>query len=95
MVTETPRQRSKSSGQGTAADGCHDADDSGDDHADRTSHSHNHDPRPLTSYAGIMASYGVLTAGLILLLRRKRLGVRPLSPWNLSCTPWRRSTSAA
>jgi hypothetical protein len=31
-----------------------------------------------------MASYGVLTAALTLLLRHKRFRVRPLSPWNLA-----------
>jgi hypothetical protein len=31
-----------------------------------------------------MASYGVLTVGLILLLRRKRFRVGPLSPWNFA-----------
>src|ERR1700761_2485092 len=39
-------------------------------------HTHDNDPRPLTSYAGIMASYGVLTGGLILLLRRKQFRLR-------------------
>jgi hypothetical protein len=80
MATETSRQRPQSSRPETPADGEHSADESGDVHADQTSHSH--DPRPLKSYAGIMASYGVLSAGLILLLRRRRFQVRPLSPWN-------------
>ena len=62
MPTETSRQRPQSSRPETPADGEHSADESGDDHADQTSHSH--DPRPLKSYAGIMASYGVLSAGL-------------------------------
>jgi hypothetical protein len=88
MAIETSRQRAKSPG---AAVESRDADGSGEDrseqisrhqHSATHSHSHSHDPRPLTSYAGIMASYGGLTAGLILLLRRKRFGVRPLSPWN-------------
>ena len=39
-----------------------------------------HDPRPLKSYAGIMASYGVLTAGLTLLLRRRAIpGAHPVA----------------
>jgi hypothetical protein len=38
----------------------------------------------LKSYVGIMASYGALSAVLLLLLRRKRLQVRPLSVWNLA-----------
>ena len=50
--------------------------------ADETSSGHFHDPRPLKSYVGIMASYGGLTAALTLLLRRERFRVRPLSPWN-------------
>jgi Protein of unknown function (DUF1360) len=88
MPTKTSRERSKNSGQGTAAHGGHAADDCGGDRPDQISrsnshgHEHSRDPRPLTSYAGIMASYGGLTTGLILLLRRKRFRIRLLSPWN-------------
>ena len=65
-----------------AANGGHDADEPGSSH--ETSHGHHHDPRPLKSYAGIMASYGALTVLLTLVLRRRRFGVRPLSPWNFA-----------
>jgi hypothetical protein len=46
------------------------------------SHVHGDDPRPLKSYAGILASYGVLAALLTVLLRGKRFRLVPLSPWN-------------
>jgi hypothetical protein len=50
---------------------------------DLGSHGHHHDdPRPLKSYAGIMASYGVLVTMLAALLRGKRFRLRPLSPWS-------------
>jgi hypothetical protein len=86
MASEPLSKSSKNSGQGTATDDGHEVGDDGHHHADRTSYGNSdnqgHDRRPLAGYAGIMASYGVLTAGSILLLRRKRFGVHPLSPWN-------------
>src|SRR5258708_25677834 len=84
MPLQTTRQRPKSSDKGMVDDGRHDSDEPGSDHDDETSHGHHHDPRPLKSYAGIMPRYGVLSAVLALLLRRKRFAVRPLSPWNFA-----------
>jgi hypothetical protein len=45
--------------------------------------SNDHDPRPLAGYAGLIASYGVLTGALTLALKRKRSDLRPLGPMNL------------
>jgi hypothetical protein len=84
MAPQTTKQRPKSTDEGTGADDGHEAAGSGSDSADETSKGHRHDPRPLKSYVGIMASYGVLTAALTVLLRRKRFQVRPLSPWNFA-----------
>jgi hypothetical protein len=85
MPTETSRPRAESSEKGEKPEGGHDAQEAGRGHDDRASHTHsNDDPRPLKSYAGIMASYGVLAAGLIVLLRRNRFRLRPLSPWNFA-----------
>jgi hypothetical protein len=77
MVTTTASKQPKNS----ATDGSRGAESQGEP-ADETSSGHFHDPRPLKSYVGIMASYGGLTAALTLLLRRERFRVRPLSPWN-------------
>ena len=41
------------------------------------------DPCPVGGYAGIMASYGTLSVGLAIALRRRRRQVRPLTPFNL------------
>ena len=83
MSPRPTKQRPKSTNEGPGANDGHEAaDGSGSDPADETSQGHRHDPRPLKSYAGIMASYGALTGALTLLLRRKRFEVRPLSPWN-------------
>jgi Protein of unknown function (DUF1360) len=78
VPSQTTRQRSKSSDEETAAGGP-ESDDSHRGHG--TAGAHRHDPRPLKSYAGIMASYTVLTAALTLLLRRQRFRMRTLSPW--------------
>ena len=81
MPSQTTRQRPKSGDEAKLA-GKRDADQARSDHDNETTGGHGHDPRPLKSYAGIMASYGALTAVLALLLRRKPFGVPPLSPWN-------------
>ena len=80
MSPESTGQRPKCSDEKSTAGGGDEAERPGSVRAGDTSHSH--DPRPLKSYAGIMASYGVLTAGLTVLLRSKRFRLRPLSPWN-------------
>jgi hypothetical protein len=82
MPSQTTRQRPKSGDERKPAQGVQVADRAEGDHDDETPGGHSHDPRPLKGYAGIMASYGLLTAALTLLLRRKRFRVRPLSPWN-------------
>jgi hypothetical protein len=84
MAPEISRHRPKDSVERTAARGRQDEDESGRDRDDETSHGHYPDPRPLMSYAGIMASYGLLAAVLIMLLRRKRFRLRPLSPWDFA-----------
>ncbi len=84
MPSQTAKQRRKAS-NGVAPDGRANATESGDDHDDGAdSHVRRHDRRPLKSYAGIMASYGTLSVVLAVVLRRKRLRMRPLSPWNLA-----------
>jgi hypothetical protein len=84
MSSETTRRQPKSGGEERSTQLAHDADQAGGDHGGETPGGDSHDPRLLKSYAGIMASYGVLAAALTLLLHRKRFRVSPLSPWNFA-----------
>jgi Protein of unknown function (DUF1360) len=81
MPPQTTRQRPKTYDDGEPGGGP-DAVQQGSDQDNVASYGHRPDPRPLKSYAGIMASYGVLTAALAVVLRRQRFRLRPLSPWN-------------
>ena len=84
MPSPTTQQRPRSGDNRSTAEGGNDAEARGSNRDDEIRGGHTYDPRPLNSYAGIMASYGGLASLLVLLLRRKRFAVRPLSPWNLA-----------
>lgn len=84
MASQTTRQRRQTSGDEMANASGRAADTGASDHENETSSGRRNDPRPLKSYTGIMASYGVLTTALALVLRCKRFGLRPLSPWNFA-----------